>query len=146
MSKPVKYILIVILFMMLACVRAFENSLFYDPLLNYYRTDFTDLPLPDFDRTLLTVNLFLRYFINSVISLAIIQLWFMKAEITRFAAIMLAVLFLLLIAAFMVSESFFPDHKMMLFYIRRFLIHPIFLILFIPAFFFQEKVVYNKRD
>jgi exosortase F-associated protein len=30
------------------------------------------------------------------------------------------------------------DDKMLVFYIRRFIIQPIFLLLFVPAFYFQQ--------
>ncbi len=146
MSRSKRYILIAILFVFLACVRGFEDILFYDPFLQYYRIDFTELPLPGFDFGLLIINLGFRYLLNSLISLAIIHLWFQKKDLTKFSSLILVIFFILLIAAFIVSITIFPEHKMMLFYIRRFLIHPIFLILFIPAFFFQEKVVNNKRS
>ena len=36
--------------------------------------------------------------------------------------------------------KFGETNKMNLFYIRRFIIQPIFLILFIPAFYYQKKI------
>jgi exosortase F-associated protein len=47
---------------------------------------------------------------------------------------------ILMISFFFVLNFFGEQSKMILFYIRRFIIQPIFLLLFIPAFYYQKKV------
>jgi exosortase F-associated protein len=47
--------------------------------------------------------------------------------------------FLILISSFFVIMYYYGEHnKFILFYIRRFLIQPIFVLLFVPAFFYQK--------
>lgn len=125
---------------LLACVRAFESRLFYDPLIGYYKTDFTSMPWPEIDMARLSLGMFLRYFANTALSLGIIYIIFKNGALVRFTALLYAIFFVVLIAAFFVAWAFADDDKMLLFYIRRFIIQPIFLLLFVPAYYFQERV------
>jgi len=131
---------VIVLVFLLACVRAFEDVLFYDPLLDYYKTDFTSLPWPEMNLFKLSLGLFFRYALNAILSLGIIYAIFRNRSLVRFTAWLYAIFFILLIVAFFAALAFAEDNKMLLFYIRRFIIQPIFLLLFIPAFFFQERV------
>jgi len=126
--------------LLLACVRAFENELFYDPLIAFYKSDFTSMPWPEMDKVKLSFHLFLRYFLNSALSLAIIYAIFKTRTLVRFTALLYAIFFILLIGAFFAALTFFEDNKMLLFYIRRFIIQPLFLLLFIPAYYCQERI------
>ncbi|MET0759948.1 MAG: exosortase F system-associated protein [Flavobacterium sp.] len=125
---------------LLVLVRAYENTLFYDPFLNYFKMDYTNLSLPEIDNVQLFFGLFFRYFLNTILSLAIIYILFKDFELTKFASVLYLVFFIILVTAFFFVLSFYGEEsKMTLFYIRRFLIQPIFLLLFIPAFFYQKQ-------
>jgi len=60
----------------LILVRAFEDELFYDPFLTFFKSDYQNKPLPDLNDYLLFWNLLLRYAINTFFSLIIIRLLF----------------------------------------------------------------------
>jgi len=127
-------------------VRAFEDVLFYDPFLKYFRSEFGSEPLPDFNSVKLFFALLGRYFMNTFCSLGIIYVLFKDFGLTKFSALIYLVFFVLLIAAFFILlHAFAHPDKMLLFYIRRFLIQPIFLLLFLPAFYFQ-RVVSQKNN
>ena len=131
---------VLVLVVLLLLVRGFEKQLFYDPFLVYFEHDYLDLPLPEFNSGLLFFGLLFRYFLNTVLSLAILYLLFKDKEMISFTSVLYALLFLILILAFFVILSFFKsDEKLVLFYVRRFLIQPLFLILFVPAFYFQKQ-------
>jgi exosortase F-associated protein len=69
-------------------------------------------------------------------------LLFKNAKTTKFALLLYLVLGSVLLISFVFVLEFFGEtNKMNLFYIRRFIIQPIFLILFVPAFFYQSKAV-----
>ncbi len=125
---------------LLISIRAFEDTLFYDPFLNYFKDNFTNLKLPLINPVKLFLSLGFRYYLNSIISLALLYLIFNDSKIVKFATF-LYILFgsVLLISFFFVLLKMGEDSKMNLFYIRRFIIQPIFLILFIPAFYYQNK-------
>jgi exosortase F-associated protein len=57
----------------------------------------------------------------------------------QFTSILYGFFFLVLMIAFFMVLTYGGEYKEALFYIRRFLIQPIFLILFIPAFYYQKK-------
>ena len=130
------------LVLLLVLVRAYEDALFYDPFLDYFKSDYNNLPLPETDFLKLFFGLFFRYFLNSIISLAIIYVLFKKIEEIKFASLLYLVFFVIFVVAFFFALSTFGEtNKMGLFYIRRFLIQPIFLLLFIPSFYYQR---FNK--
>jgi exosortase F-associated protein len=139
--NKIKIALVVILVLFLALIRAFEESLFYDPFAVYFQNDYLTLPFPKYHLIHLFWSLFFRYFLNTTISLAIIYILFQDLGLTKFAAIMYLILFLILIIAFFTLIHFTNgENNFMLFYVRRFLIQPLFLILFIPAFFYQKQI------
>ncbi|RZJ35884.1 MAG: exosortase F system-associated protein [Flavobacterium sp.] len=139
-SRSSRIAAFIFLVLALAAVRAFEDELFYDPLLVYFKSDFTNTPIPSLDETKLFAHLAFRYGLNSMLSLAVLYVLFRDRELVRFSAVVYFVFFLLLVASFFCTLHFGPENKLVLFYIRRFLIQPILLLLFIPAFYFQERI------
>ena len=124
--------------LLLVLIRAYEDSLFYDPFLDYFKIDYFNLPLPEIDGVKLFFGLAFRYFLNTVLSLGIIYILFKDISAIKFSIILYTVFFvMLIIALYVVIYSFGEINKMVLFYIRRFLIQPIFLLLFLPAFYYQ---------
>jgi exosortase F-associated protein len=134
--------LLIVLIGALVCIRIFEKSIFYDPLVDYFKGNFNAMPLPKMHQIKLFASLGFRYYLNSIISLGIIYLLFKNAKTTKFALLLYLVLGSVLLISFVFVLEFFGEtNKMNLFYIRRFIIQPIFLILFVPAFFYQSKAV-----
>jgi exosortase F-associated protein len=140
LNHKVRILLATLLVLLLVLIRAYEDVLFYDPFLNYFKTDYYNLLLPEIDNFQLFFGLFLRYFLNTIISLGIIYVLFKDIEAVKFASILYLVFFIILVITFFLVFSFFGEtNKMTLFYIRRFLIQPIFLLLFLPAFYYQKQ-------
>ncbi|WP_316635247.1 exosortase F system-associated protein [uncultured Flavobacterium sp.] len=119
-------------------IRAFEDQLFYDPFLAYFKGNFQNLPFPEIDYFKLFLGLFLRYILNTVLSLLLIYTLFQDIEILKFSTFMYGFFLVLLFVMFFVIIEYFPDANWLLFYIRRFIIQPIFILLFIPAFYYQK--------
>jgi exosortase F-associated protein len=129
-----------VLVLLLILIRTFENTIFYDPFLAYYKLEYAHLPLPQVNIVKLFLSLGFRYYLNTILSLGIIYLLFKNKSYVKFS-ILLYMIFgsLLFISFFFVLIKFGAESKMTLFYIRRFIIQPIFLLLYIPAFYFQNK-------
>lgn len=138
-----KFRIIVGLFfiLLLIFIRAFENQLFYDPFLSYFKSEYTNVAFPKINTIKLFLSLGFRYYLNSIISLGILYLLFNEFKLVKFSTF-LYVLFgsILMISFFFVLLKLGESSKMTLFYIRRFIIQPIFLMLFIPAFYYQKKI------
>ena len=125
---------------LLVLVRAFENELFYDPLLNFFKKDFTNLDLPQFDFALLMINVLFRYALNTVFSLGVIYILFKDISMIKFALFLYAFFFVIFAIGFFYIVYFSGENQnWILFYIRRFLIQPIFLLLFIAGFYYQKQ-------
>ncbi|WP_445453923.1 exosortase F system-associated membrane protein [Flavobacterium sp. 25HG05S-40] len=126
---------------LLILIRAFEETLFYDPFLDYFKSEYAHLPFPKINIIKLYFSLGMRFYMNSVISLLLLYVIFKDRKIVKFTAFIYMVLGSLLLIGFMFVLTFFAEeNKMMLFYIRRFLIQPIFILLFIPAFYYQKQI------
>ncbi|MDP5199238.1 exosortase F system-associated protein [Flavobacterium sp. DG2-3] len=121
----------------LALIRTFENKLFYDPFLVYFKADFHSIPYPEVDTLKLFWGLFLRYFLNSVLSLLLIYALFQNRDIFKFSLFVYAFFLVVLLTSFFIILQFFPDAGWLLFYVRRFIIQPILVLLFIPGFYYQ---------
>ncbi|WP_035677057.1 exosortase F system-associated membrane protein [Flavobacterium limnosediminis] len=135
-----KFIWVLVLVLLLAMVRLLEQNLFYDPFLLFFKAEFQNAMLPDYKSVPLFFGLFLRYFLNSALSVAVIYVVFRDVALTKFATILYLIFFVVLIVMFFGTLNFSekPDY-MLLFYIRRFLIQPLFLVIFLPAFYYQKK-------
>lgn len=139
LKNKMKVLLVVALVVLLAVVRAFEDSLFYDPFSGYFKNDYLNLPFPDFDGFRLFTGMTFRYFLNTIISLTIISVLFKDLKLTQFASFLYAVFFIILVSIFFLLITFSDQHQnFLLFYVRRFLIQPLFLLLFVPAFYYQK--------
>ena len=124
---------------LLVLIRAFESELFYDPLLAYFHGNFTALPIPSVDLGKLIGSAAFRFLLNSAASLLLLWSLFPQKGLFRLASMIYAVIFILLIIAFWMLMAFSPDSKLAIFYVRRFLIQPILLLVLIPAFYFQVR-------
>ena len=145
LSNKQKVLTTIPLVFLLVAIRVFENVLFYDPFSNYFKSDYLNLSFPSFDGLKLFFAMSFRYFLNAIISLGIIHLLFSEKSLTQFASFLYLVFFVFLIVAFF-SVVFYSDHgnNFILFYIRRFLIQPLFLLLFLPAFYYQQRSTKNN--
>lgn len=126
------------LILLLAIIRNYESQIFYDPFLLFFKGNYQNQPLPEFDSYKLFANFFFRYFLNTAISLGILYMIFKKREIITISSFLYLVFFILLIALFFLAVTFYKDN-FVIFYIRRFIIQPIFLLLFVPGFYFQKE-------
>lgn len=118
-------------------IRTFERKLFYDPFLVYFKADFQSIPYPEVETFKLFLGLFFRYFLNSALSLWLIFVLFQDREIFKFSVAAYSLFLILLLMAFFIILEYFPDGSWLLFYVRRFLIQPILVLLFIPGFYYQ---------
>ena len=140
LNHKYRILLLLVFVSFLATIRIFEKSLFYDPLLEYFKSDYTNLPLPLLNNFNLFFGLLFRYCLNTMLSIAIIYIAFKDIGLTKFAALLYLIFFVILIVVFFFVLSFYGEEsKMTLFYIRRFLIQPLLLLLFIPGFYIQKQ-------
>jgi len=125
--------------MSFALIRFFETELFYDPLISFYKNNFLQKPFPELDPILYSLNLGFRYFLNTIISLLLIWISFQNKSYLQFSGILYTALFTIGILIFwFIAHDIETENYMTLFYIRRFLIQPLLVIILLPAFYFQN--------
>jgi exosortase F-associated protein len=117
----------------------FESNLFYDPYISFFKNDYLYNSAPEFESFKLIAFAVLRYLLNTIISLAILYVFFKDKDIVKFSAIVYGIAFIILIFMYLYFV-FNPKQETyyLLFNVRRFLIQPIILILLLPAFYYHK--------
>ena len=100
MNKAVKIGLVVLLTIFLVLIRFFEPDLFYDPLYFYFKSDYSNLPIPEMDIIKFTGNITLRFLMNTIVSLAILWVLFISRSIVKLSSILYVMLFMILMMVF----------------------------------------------
>lgn len=128
------------LVILLALVRFFENQLFYDPLIEFYEAEYLQHTIPYFETGKMFFNVLLRYSLNSIISLGILYVTFFDKNILEFSVYLYAIFFVICFTAFVfLVFEIESEHFLALFYVRRFLIHPILVLILMPAFYYYRR-------
>ncbi len=137
MNKVIKYIVLIVLFTGLILIRAFENILFYDPYLTFFKNDYLYLDSPRREVAKLVLFTSLRFLLNTLMSLGILYVIFKDKSIIKFSVLLYSLAFVLLLIPFLyfvINPK--QDDYYLFFNVRRFLIQPIGLILLLPAFYY----------
>lgn len=128
------------LFFLLVLVRAFEDKLFYDPFLAYFQGDFLGEAYPKYNFWWLLLFHFFRYTLNATISLGILYVLFRSRSLLKLSVYLYLIAFIILIVTYFWLLNHSPSNNyLLMFYVRRFLIHPIIVLILIPAFYYQDK-------
>ncbi|QCE40524.1 exosortase F system-associated membrane protein [Psychroserpens sp. NJDZ02] len=139
MGKYSKYIGISVLVVLLALVRWFQNDLFYDPYLLFFENDYLYIDSPRQETLKLVANTMFRFFINTVLSLSILYVFFKDWSIVKFSALIFFFSFLILMILYLYFVLDPKQEQYYLFFnVRRFLIQPILLLLLLPAFYYNR--------
>lgn len=130
---------VAILFLLIA-IRVKESVLFYDPLIIFFKSGHGSQSLPDMDFIRLIANTALRFFMNTLLSLVLLWVFYKRKSVVIVSSVIYGVLFVLLYSIFciIITQDSLPPHHF-LFYTRRFLIQPILVLVLVPAFYFQLK-------
>ena len=139
MDKLFKILSILLLVVVLVLIRVFENTLFYDPFIYYFKNYSSGIILPEFETSKLLIHVFYRYVLNAIISFLILYVAFKNSSILKFSLLFYSISFTVLIISFtFLVSNITADSTMLFFYVRRFLIQPLFILLLLPAFYYQQ--------
>ena len=139
MYKLTNYIVVIILFLGLVLIRAFEDVLFYDPYLKFFENDYLYIDSPRREVAKLILYTTLRYVLNTLLSLGILYVIFKDKSILKFSAVIYGFAYVLFLIPFLYFVIHHKQQDYYLFFnIRRFLIQPIGLILLLPAFYYYK--------
>ena len=140
MKKSVKIVCIASLFFCFLIIRAFEYFLFYDPFILYFENNHLSQPFPEVHQLKLFWFYFFRYALNSAISFVILKIAFPKQAFLKTVMGFYALAFAVLITVFFILINLkYSVGYLLPFYIRRFLIHPIFILVLFPYVYLLKK-------
>ena len=139
MNKITRIVLILLLGLLLVAIRGYFEPYFYDPFIKFYKSNYLTQSFPKLNLVNYFFNVFLRYFINSTISLLIIYLLFLNKNYLIFSVKFYTLAFVLLCILLCALVVLHTQNLMLLFYVRRFLIQPLFLVVLILAFYYYRK-------
>jgi exosortase F-associated protein len=146
MNKVLKIGLIGFLLLGLVLIRFYEHELFLDPLLEFYSSESSYTQAPEFDVMQVLGSTSWRYLLNSMISIAIIGFVFPHRKTILFSMVFYVLAYLILTFLFWLFVSDMERESFLtIFYIRRFLIQPIFVMVLLPAFYYQ-KFIDKEKD
>lgn len=140
MSNYGKYILLFVLFFLLILIRVFEDVLFYDPYLQFFKNDYLYIDNPRREVFKLSAYTSLRYVLNSIISLSIIYVFYKDKAMLKFSVgiyVVSYIILLLLFLFFVINPK--QENYYIFFNIRRFLIQPVILLLLLPALYYHKQ-------
>ncbi len=142
MSKAYqKHIIAGIALILLVAVRFFEKHFFDDGLIVFFQHDYLNNDLPDisFAKTLLTDCI--RYWLNALLSIAIIYLYFKQTGLLKFLLLIYTATFVVgIILMYIALQNYQAGQYLFLFYSRRFMIQPLLLFLLFPALWYQNTL------
>lgn len=138
MKPGTKLLIIGFLVILLAMIRMFEYQFFYDPFMHFFENAFRPHESLDFPPKMF-FNVFLRFLLNTVISLLILLVAFRSWGIIKFASLIFISFFVVLFPLFIyLMQHVTPDDYLPAFYVRRFLAHPVLILILLPAFFYYR--------
>lgn len=122
-------------------IRALEDRIFYDPFLTYFKSADQSALFPDYQWSKLILSYLFRFLLNTFFSLWIIHFLFQNREWTKQASVLIALIFVIVfpIYLFCINDKFQIGY-LFSFYIRRFVIQPLTLLLIVPIFYYRKKI------
>lgn len=131
----------------LIAVRMVEENLFYDPFLDYFHAASKQAPFPDFDWTKLIINYVFRFSLNLILSALIVHFIFINKEWTFQAVVLILLVFAITFPIYLYCiHTKFEIGYLFSFYMRRFVIQPLILLLIIPLFYYRKQLLRKVRN
>ena len=87
-NNKLRFLFIFLSLIGLVCVRFFEDVLFYDPFLNFFKSHSQNQSVPELNDVKLFFGFLFRYSLNTFFSLSIIYLLFKQLQLVKFSAIL----------------------------------------------------------
>lgn len=145
--KILNWFLVIVGVCGLVGVRMLEDQIFYDPFLNFFHEGNKDIPFPEFKWGKLIISHIFRFVLNLFFSCVIIHFLFKNKEWTVQGAVLISIIFVITfpIYLFCVSDRFDIGY-LFSFYMRRFVIQPLILLLIVPLFYYRKQMMLRNSN
>lgn len=123
-------------------VRMLEDQIFYDPFLNYFHEANKTLSFPEFEWGKLILSHVFRFILNLFFSCVIIHFLFKNKVWTAQGAILITLIFAITFPIYLYCiYDRFETGYLFSFYMRRFVIQPLILLLVVPLFYYRKEML-----
>ena len=123
-------------------VRMLEDKIFYDPFLAYFHEADQYIAIPEFEWGKLIIGHLFRFTLNLLFSCVIIHFLFKNKKWTIQGAILIFIVFLITFPIYLYCiYDRFEVGYLFSFYMRRFVIQPLILLLIVPLFYYRKQML-----
>lgn len=130
----------------LISVRMLEDRIFYDPFLEYFHEANKNIPFPQFEWGKLIVGHLFRFILNLGFSCLIIQCLFKNRQWTAQGALLITIIFVITFPIYLYCiNNRFDIGYLFSFYMRRFVIQPLALLLIVPMFYYRKQLMERNK-
>lgn len=130
----------------LISVRMLEDKIFYDPFLEYFHEAIKNIAFPRFELGKLIAGHLFRFMLNLAFSCLIIQCLFKNRQWTAQGALLITIIFVITFPIYLYCiHDKFEIGYLFSFYMRRFVIQPLALLLIVPMFYYRKQLM-EKAD
>ena len=139
--NKIKWLLVALCIIGLVGVRVLENKIFYDPFLDYF-ANIGNPAFPQFEWTRLIGSHLFRFLLNLIFSLGIVHFLFLNKKWTFQAMVLITLSFIIFFPIYLYSVyTEFSFGSLFSFYIRRFVIQPLPVLLIVPLFYYRKNLI-----
>ena len=126
-------------------IRMVEGDLFYDPFLEYFHEANKQIAVPEFVWSKLITNHLFRFLLNLICSAIILQAIFNNKKWTVQGIVLMILVFAITFPVYLYClHTELEIGYLFTFYMRRFVIQPIILLLIIPLFYYRKMLLKSK--
>ncbi|SHG38072.1 exosortase F system-associated membrane protein [Chryseobacterium sp. OV279] len=130
----------------LISVRVLEDKIFYDPFLRYFHEANKHIAFPQFEWGKLIVGHVFRFILNLALSCLIIQCLFKNKQWTVQGALLITIIFVITFPIYLYCiYDRFDVGYLFSFYMRRFVIQPLALLLIVPMFYYRKQLEKDRQ-
>ncbi|MDY0929559.1 exosortase F system-associated membrane protein [Chryseobacterium sp. CFBP8996] len=128
-------------------VRMLEDQIFYDPFLNYFHEGNKNISFPEFEWGKLIISHLFRFILNLFFSCIIIHFLFKNKDWTVQGAILISIIFAITFPIYLYCiYDRFDIGYLFSFYMRRFVIQPLILLLIVPLFYYRKQMMLRNSN
>ena len=139
--NKIKWLLVAFCIIGLVGVRVLENKIFYDPFLDYF-ANIGNPAFPHFEWARLIGSHLFRFLLNLIFSLGIVHFLFLNKKWTFQAMVLITLFFIIFFPIYLYSVyTEFSFGNLFSFYIRRFVIQPLPVLLIVPLFYYRKNLI-----
>ncbi|MCI3938058.1 exosortase F system-associated protein [Chryseobacterium aahli] len=128
-------------------VRMLEDQIFYDPFLDYFHAANKNINFSEFEWGKLILSHVLRFVLNLFFSCIIIHFLFKNKEWTIQGALLMSIVFAITFPIYLYCiYDRFDVGYLFSFYMRRFVIQPLILLLIVPLFYYRKQILLRSNQ